>query len=135
MPEVSLLPIDDSVVGPHLQLLRQICEPSSVSRPHVTVRYFERLQVPEEYRRIRVAYIDLIGPGMFKPSSGSSAGTTNRSSQTVFIRCKSDDLTPLEHKPHFPESDFHITIYDGKSRIFARRLLGELQKFKWCFRV
>jgi len=135
MPKVSLLPIDDSVVGPHLQLLRQICEPSSVSRPHVTVRYFERLQVPEEYRRIRVAYIDLIGPGMFKPSSGSSAGTTNRSSQTVFIRCKSDDLTPLEHKPHFPESDFHITIYDGKSRIFARRLLGELQKFKWCFRV
>src|SRR5713101_6106427 len=65
MPRVSLLPIDDGIVSPHLQLLRQVCEPSSTSRPHVTIRYFERLRVPEEYGLIRVTHIDLIEPGMF----------------------------------------------------------------------
>ncbi|MBI3477427.1 MAG: Eco57I restriction-modification methylase domain-containing protein [Acidobacteria bacterium] len=55
--------------------------------------------------------------------------------QTVFIRCKSDDLARLEHKPHFPGSDFHITIYDGTSKAFGQSLLGELQRFKWGVRV
>lgn len=42
---------------------------------------------------------------------------------------------PLEHKPHFPTSEFHITIYDGKSSKFAKALLNLLRSFKWQFRV
>ena len=135
MPRVSLLPIDDGIVSPHLQLLRQVCEPSSTSRPHVTVRYFERLRVPEEYGLIQVTHIDLIEPGMFAPKAKDLHHPGGGGNQTVFIRCKSDDLARLEHKPHFPGSDFHITIYDGTSKAFARSVLSELQRFKWGIRV
>jgi adenine-specific DNA-methyltransferase len=135
MPQVSLLFIDDRVVGPRLQLLRQVCEPSSTSRPHVTVRYFERLQIPDEYRTTHVTHIDLIEPGTFMPTASGLGMSNGGESQTIFIRCKSDDLAALEHKPHFPGSDFHITIYDGPSKVFARSVLRELQRFKWGFRV
>ena len=135
MPWVSLLPIEDRVVRPHLQLLRQVCEPSSTSKPHVTVRYFERLRIPEEYRRTQVTHIDLIEPGMFRPKTNGSGQSNGGGSQVVFIRCKSDDLAPLEHKPDFPGSDFHITIYDGSSGPFARSVLLELQRFRWGLRV
>src|SRR5882762_5502596 len=135
MPKVSLLFIDDRIAGPHLQLLRQVCEPSSTSRPHVTVRYFERLQIPEEYRHTQITHIDLIEPGTFTPNANGSGLSNGSDNRTVFIRCKSDDLAPLEHKPHFPGSDFHITIYDGRSKPFARSVLRELQRFKWGFRV
>ena len=135
MPRVSLLFIDDKIVGPHLQLLRQVCEPSSTSKPHVTVRYFERLRIPEEYQTMRVTHIDLIEPGMFKPRPNGSSQSSSDRTQTVFIRCKSDDLAPLEHKPDFPESDFHITVYDGPSERLARNVLRELRRFRWKFRV
>ncbi|MFZ0749542.1 MAG: Eco57I restriction-modification methylase domain-containing protein, partial [Pyrinomonadaceae bacterium] len=50
-------------------------------------------------------------------------------------RCKCDELAPLEHKPHFPASEFHITIYDGHRPEFAKRLLKVLEGFDWRFRV
>jgi adenine-specific DNA-methyltransferase len=135
MPRVSLLPIDDGIISPHLQLLRQVCEPSSTSRPHVTVRYFERLRIPEEYGLIQITHIDLIEPGMFVLKANGLHHPGGGGNQTVFVRCKSDDLALLEHKPHFPGSDFHITIYDGTSKAFARSVLDELQRFKWGIRV
>src|SRR4051794_14943605 len=113
MPKVLMLLIENRVVGPHLQLLRQICEPRSRSTPHVTIRYFDRLRVPQKYLDTQAPYIDLIAPGMFKPSM-NDLSPTKRQSRTgaVFIRCKSDHLAMLEHKPHFPHSDFHITVYN-----------------------
>jgi hypothetical protein len=127
---VSLLYISDDVVSPHLELLRNVCEPASRSRPHVTVRYFGRLSVPKEYLDTRVTHIDLIEPGSFGLEESDPA--TNR---TVFIRCKSDDLVPLEHRPHYPASDFHITVYDGKSANFAKALLKMLKRFEWRIEV
>ncbi|MDI9853994.1 Eco57I restriction-modification methylase domain-containing protein [Comamonas sp. 17RB] len=41
----------------------------------------------------------------------------------------------LEHKPFYPTSEFHITIYDGGSEDFAVRLLNLLSKFPWGIRV
>jgi hypothetical protein len=96
----------------------------------VTVRYFERLTVPKEYLDTKVKHIDLIEPGSFNMEDVDE--TTNR---TIFIRCKSDDLAPLEHKPHYPASEFHITVYDGRSKHFAKALLRVLKSFQWRFRV
>lgn len=130
MASVSVLYINDDIVGPHLELLRNVCEPTSMSRPHVTVRYFERLSITEEHLSTRVEKIDLIEPGAFGlETPGIEA------SRTVFIRCKSDDLAPLEHKPDYPASEFHITIYDGKSAKFAKELLKVLSNFEWRIRV
>lgn len=130
MASVSVLYIDDEIVGPHLELLRNVCEPESTSRPHVTVRYFEVLPIPKDHLNIKIRHIDLIEPGSFGLNDAEQ-----RANRTVYIRCQSDDLQPHEHKPHYPGSEFHITLYDGKSVDFAKSLLGVLRKVRWGFRV
>lgn len=130
MPSVSVLYIADEVVGPHLELLRNICEPESRSRPHVTVRYFHKLSIPEDHLKTRVEHIDLLEPGAF-----GFDGDVQQENRTVYIRCQSEGLLPLEHKPYFPTSEFHITVYDGISEPFARSLLQLLREFIWALRV
>jgi adenine-specific DNA-methyltransferase len=126
---VSVLYIRDDVVAPHLELLRNICEPGSKARPHVTVRFFKKLAIPADHLDTVVSHVDLLAAGAFLDIDPS------RPNRTVFIRCQSDDLLTLEHKPQFPTSEFHITIYDGSSELFAKKLIGVLKKFPWAFRV
>lgn len=131
MPSVSVLYINDAIVGPHLELLRNICDPASRSRPHVTVRYFDKVdRTRVEHLKKQVDHINLIGPGAF-----GLEGTSPSANRVIFIRCESEDLEPLEHKPDFPASEFHITLYEGKSAKFARDLLLVLKHFRWRFRV
>lgn len=130
MPSVSVLYIADDIVGPHLELLRNVCEPASKARPHVTVRFFDKLSIPEDHLQTRVGHIDLVEPGSFGFNKEDK-----QENRTIYIRCQSDDLLPLEHKPYFPTSEFHITIYDGTSERFAQLLLKLLEKFDWGFRV
>ena len=130
MAVVSVLYLEDEIAGPHLQLIRNVCEPSSRSRPHVTVRYFERvLAAREQYLDTVVREIDLIEPGAFGLREECATH------YTVYIRCNSDVLEYLEHKPHYPESEFHITLYDGESRDFAQALLQVVSEFPWRIRV
>lgn len=96
----------------------------------MTVRYFEKLPVRDEDRNTIVQHIDLVGPGAFGLAPGDPS--PNR---TVYIRCESDDLLALEHKPHYPTSDFHITLYDGDSTQFAKALLRILRAVPWMLRV
>jgi len=126
VPSVSVLPIRDDIVAPHLELLRRVCDPTSNSLPHITVRYFKRLAVPASYSTVKVRYVDLLEPGSFISSAGQG---------TVFIRCTSDDLNPLEHKPDFPTSEFHITVCDEANLNFAEELLSVLRQFHWCIRL
>ncbi|MFZ0929446.1 MAG: class I SAM-dependent methyltransferase [Syntrophobacteraceae bacterium] len=42
---------------------------------------------------------------------------------------------PLEHKPLYPFSELHVTIYDGDSLDFARKLLDTLREYVWQLRV
>jgi hypothetical protein len=130
VPSVSVLYITDLVVGPHLELLRNVCEPSSKAKPHVTVRYFDKLAIPDDHLKTTVAHIDLVEPGAFGFSRADQ-----QKNRTIFIRCQSEDLLPLEHKPYFPTSEFHITIYDGNSDKFARQLFKLLGEFDWSFSV
>lgn len=130
MPSVSVLYISDEIVGPHLELLRNICEPRSRSRPHVTVRYFNKLSVPENHLQTKVRSIDIIEPDSFGFDYGDK-----QENRTIFLRCQSDDLLALEHKPYFPTSELHITLYDGVDEGFARSLLDMLGRFSWGFRL
>jgi adenine-specific DNA-methyltransferase len=130
VPSVSVLYITDPIVGPHLELLRNVCEPTSKAKPHVTVRYFDRLAIPDDHLKTNVAHIDLVEPGAFGLSKADK-----QKNRTIFIRCLSEDLLPLEHKPYFPTSEFHITLYDGTSDRFARQLLAVLNEFDWSFSV
>jgi hypothetical protein len=123
---VSVLYIKDDIVGPHLELLRNICEPQSKSRPHVTVRYFDKLSIPKDHLKTVVRDVYLMGPGAFGFDEGDF-----QDNRTIFIRCESEDLLRLEHKPYYPTSEFHITVYDGFAVEFAEKLLQILKKKKW----
>ena len=127
MASVSLLVINDHTVAPHLELLRRVCDPKSTSKPHITVRYFNKLEVPQGHFAAVIRYIDLLKPEAF--NSKDSHG------RVVFIQCDADELVTLEHKPHFPESGFHITLYKGENVEFAESLLDTLQQFQWMFRL
>ena len=131
MPSVSVLYINDAIVGPHLQLLRNVCDPTSRSRPHVTVRYFDKVdRTRADHLRKHVDHINLIGPGAFGLEDPSPEANV-----VIFLRCESEDLERLEHKPDFPASELHITLYDGESAEFARELLWILKGFHWRIRV
>ena len=131
MATVSVLYLDDAVVGPHLELLRYVCQPLSASRPHVTVRYFDKLtRTRVAHFNTTVSSIDLIEPGEF--GLGDPTSGINR---TVYIRCASEELEALEHKPHFPHSEFHITLYDGQALGFAKAVLRIVREFRWRFTV
>jgi adenine-specific DNA-methyltransferase len=127
--KVSVLYLNDEIVSPHLELLRNICEPMSRAKPHVTVRFFRKIVMPLDHLNNTVEFIDLLTPGAFFDENST------RKNRTVFIRCQSEDLRHLEYKPLFPTSEFHITIYDGIEDAFARKLFRLISKYKWAFRL
>lgn len=129
MAKVSVLYIHDEIVSPHLELLRNICEPTSRAKPHVTVRFFRKIVMPLGHLSNTVEFIDLLAPGAFFDENST------RENRTVFIRCQADDLLHLEYKPLFPTSEFHITVYDGTDDEFARKLFKILNKYEWAFRL
>ncbi len=131
MPSVIILQINDYLIGPHLELLRYICDPYTRSKPHITVRYFNKVdRARNRYLDTRIEYIDLIEPqsfGLEKSNTGDK--------YVISLRCESVQLANLEHKPDFPSSDLHITLYEGSSLGFAKSLLLLLKQFRWRFRV
>jgi len=130
VPRVSVLYIGDALVGPHLELIRNVCEPDSKSAPHVTVRYFDRLRIPPDHLKHSITHIDLLEPASFGLEPDSK-----QSNRTIFIRCHSEELIALEHKPNFPTSEFHVTLYDGASTTFAQGLLDLLKRYRWSYRL
>ncbi|MGE2735271.1 Eco57I restriction-modification methylase domain-containing protein [Mycolicibacterium vaccae] len=50
---------------------------------------------------------------------------------TVFVRCESESLERLSYKPDFPDSVFHLTIYDGRPSAFAAAVFRILNEFDW----
>lgn len=130
MAKVTVLFLEDKLVGPHMELLRNICDPSSLSKPHVTVRYSDELVAPAADFNLRIRYIDLVEARAFGLSNHES-----RARFTVYIKAASDQLEFLHYKQGYPDSEFHITAYNGPTRQFAEHLLVILRKFDWHLRV
>lgn len=131
MPAVFVLFINDDIVGPCLELVRKVCDPTSTSRPHVTVRYVEKLGKNDlQIYNKPITDIDFVEPGAF-----GLIDKTVQSNRTVFIKCASEALENLSHKPHYPDSVFHVTLYDGHSFEFAEKLLRMVMEFDWNFRL
>lgn len=132
MPTAYVLYIEDNIVGPCLQLIRSVCNPESISRPHITIRYpIDRLQDNlTAYRNASINEIDIVEPGTF-----GLEDTKPARNHTVFVMCYSDILEELSYRPNYPDSIFHITLYDGRSLEFAKQLLQVLQRFSWGFTV
>jgi predicted RNA methylase len=131
MPQAYVLKIED-IFGTHLELIRRIAEPNSQSQPHITVRYVDVLSNNDfsAYIEKRVSKIEITGAGSFGLESESS-----QKNKTVFLECEAEELERLVHKPHFPDSVFHITLYDGTSRTLAESMVHILEKYSWEFEL
>lgn len=121
-------------MGPALELLRRVCQPTSWSLPHVTVRYPVKALEANDLTLYTVTDIEqlyIAGPGSFGLDPSVSEARSRNS--VVFLRCESNLLESLAYKPDFPYSVFHLTVYEGPSKQFATRVLSVLREFRWCF--
>jgi len=131
MPSAFVLNIGGKV-GTGIELIRKISEPRSKSKPHITIRYVDVLSTNDlsPYENKAVSKIELIGAGSFGITTD-----LHQKNSTVFIECEAEELEDLVHKPHFPDSVFHITLYDGNSRKYASELLKVIRRNDWEFNL
>lgn len=124
-----VLYISDSVAGPALELLRRVIQPESRSMPHVTVLYV-RGDIQDHGTRI---YDDFIAERLTLTNPGSFDVRSTRADRlsTLFLRCESPALEFLHHKPDFPDSFLHVSLYDGPPSRNAAEAFDVLDKFSW----
>jgi hypothetical protein len=103
-----------------------LADPSEKNRAHVTVRgpYRQKRGVPAISRAVDGSEIAVTGVDAFLEPGQN----------TVFFALSAPALDLVWHKPDFPESQPHLTIYDGKSREFAVKLRSRLQQVNPRFR-
>lgn len=135
-----LLYLNDSLASPVLELMRRICQPKSRSLPHITVRYSARKQGKEDlyiYETTVVRSVDLDSAGAF-PSSRELHDTDialRGLPKTVFLGLASAQLESLVYKPKYPDSMFHVTVYDGAPSPFSAELFALLSTYAWNLRI
>lgn len=130
MAQISMLCIDDDLITPYLNLIRKIGNPSSTSKPHITIRYFDDLiHVLEAHREFRVSSIKTTRLGMYITNN------KNRLTYIVYLLCESDELESIEYKPDYPASKFHITLYEGEDYEYTTKLLDILNNFNWAYNI
>lgn len=136
-----VLYLDDEVAGPTLELMRRVAQPRSRSRPHITVRYSSRgedklrdkdLRMYDE-ASVEILHLQGIGrfPSLVEAERLLADPAQRNPKQTVFLLCESLDLESLVYKPKYPDSVFHITLYDGPASPFADQLCEVLNEFSW----
>ena len=110
-----------------LTLIRFICNPSSRSLPHITMRIADKADDDElifnQIKNVKVDQLNLIEVGAFNIEE-------QRPPYVVYINCESSDIEHLEYKPDFPWSNMHITMYKGNDLNFAQKVFLILSDFK-----
>ena len=109
-----VLYVPEGLVADCINAIRVFANPAEKHRAHITVRgpyYRSGNQVSTTSRLIEGAEINIRGPGNFLDSGQN----------TVFLRCESPSLENAWYKPDY-EFNPHITLYDGVSCEFARKL-------------
>ncbi len=135
MPSAYVLYLNDEVAAPAFELLRRVCQPRSRSLPHVTVRYPIRRQDLNRlaiYDSAQVGSLILSAPGSFPSFDAADPLVAPR---TVYLQCESNELESLVYKPDYPDSVFHLTIYDGKPSEFSRLVAEQLRAFPWQLEI
>lgn len=108
-------------MGRYLNAIRYICNPKTKYKAHVTVRgpYSKLL----DYSSL-LEYNSVIARDNLVIGEISSFFSSNQN--TVFLKCDSTNLYKIWFKKDYIDFNPHITIYDGKSRNFAEKLLSIL---------
>jgi len=127
-----VLYLNDKAAAPAFELIRRAAQPNSKSRPHVTVRYPVSPDLEgflSDYETAVVDTLTLQGAGVFLNSEDGEYP------KTVYVECASEQLEALNYKPDYPDSVFHITLYDGAPTLFSAMLSKVVAKFPWNLEV
>lgn len=117
----------DSRLATALDLVRFLSEPDDIRFSHITLRGPLSRKLADNWLELQNENpkfdwrIKLVRPGRFMSDSQA----------TVFISVDLGTLSPLWHKPDFPDGLPHITLYDGKSQDFATKLRNVLAKYEF----
>lgn len=106
--------VKDEILGSYLNAIRYLSNPNEKHNAHITVRgpYKVQIDVSRYNKIINNEIISIKEVGTF------FEGEQN----TVFLRCESEKLEEVWQKPDYGYNP-HITLYDGKSKNFARDLV------------
>ena len=120
--------VQDPLVEAYLDGIRYLTNPFEKGRAHVTARgpYTRRVHMPKVQAKIAGSVLNFAGVGTF-------FGPTQH---TVFLRCDSEALQAVWHKPDFKGYHPHLTLFDGKgegARQIAEDLLAALEERAPCF--
>jgi hypothetical protein len=120
-----VLYIHDPELSDCLEAVRLLANPAERSPAHITVRgpYQRKLSLDHLSERISGKSILVYKVGNFFQSGQN----------TVFFACLSPDLPSIWKKNDFGFNP-HITIYDGDSASFARKLYSVMQRYNYSFR-
>ncbi len=131
MPYAYILYLEDTPAANLLTVLQRLCSPRSGSLPHITVRYpVDKLSGNDLSRYNEAAVNNLV-----LDSVGQFVQNTKPVRRVIYLRVLSDDLEPLAYKPDFPDSVFHITLYEGTDSEFANSLMQTLSEFPWSRKI
>lgn len=111
----------DSEIQSWLDAIVFFANPCEKNAAHITLRgpFRSKKKAENIPGQISGANISVLGTGTF----------FNDRQNTVFLKCGSDYLRKYWYKPDFAFNP-HITLYDGESRDFARKLLETCNKHR-----
>lgn len=112
-----------------LALIKYINNPHSKSLPHITLRLFQDIKGRlENIRHTNVASLNIIGPSTFNMDGSAQ-------NPVVFLQCESKELEFWEHKPDYPLSRLHLTLYEGADFDYAQAFYKLLTSIEWKFEL
>ena len=102
-----------------LDAMRFIANPKEKTRAHITVRGPYRQPIDICSLEKKIEGTEVVADGV--------DGFFYENQNTVFLRCDSEKIGEIWKKKDFGFNP-HITIYDGASREFAKKLLDRLER-------
>ena len=120
-----MLYVPAGLVASCIDAIRVLANPAEKHRAHITVRgpYRRRGKRSDKFSRfVEGSEININGPAHF----------FDFGQNTVYLQCMSSELKAVWYKPDY---DFnpHITLYDGESSAFARKLWDIVSKHSLKF--
>ena len=120
-----VLYIREGELSDSLDAIRLLANPLEKSAAHITVRGPYQRKLPLNHLSERISGKSIV---VYKVGNFFREGQ-----KTVFFSCLSPDLSSVWKKSDFGFNP-HITIYDGESESFARKLYSIMRKYKYCFK-
>lgn len=113
----------------YLALIRHICNPKSISLPHITLFTFKKEKIARNIvENTEISSINIVEPGTFNFEKSNGK-------HVIYLRCESSEIDAIQYKPDFPSSRLHLTLYEGEDYRYAVKLFDIIDSYRWHFKI